>query len=83
MKKISIGFNKQRLSMLSYKRYDTHLFIYMLLWFGLFLFERDEVLSFIQLVEVREDFLLLGDLDGARTPSLSATGKRITQWLKE
>lgn len=83
MKKISIGFNKQWLSMLSYKQYDTHLFIYMLLWFGLFLFERDEVLSFIQLVEVREDFLLLGDLDGARTLSLSATGKRVTQWLKE
>lgn len=27
-------------------------------------------------MEVREDYLLFGDIDGARTPSLSATGKK-------
>lgn len=50
--------------------------------FSFFLLEEDGY-KFLHIVEVREDYLLFGDIDGARTPSLSATGKRVTQWLKE
>lgn len=57
----------------------------MLLWFSMFSFFllEEDGYKFLHIVEVREDYLLFGDIDGARTPSLSATGKRVTQWLKE
>lgn len=58
-KKITVGLNKQWLSMLPYKQWHT--FGLFTCYCGLvsFLFERDEVRSFLHLVEVREDFLLL------------------------